>query len=596
MAPEEIEDLRHLLYPLGFLSAIVFSARFLIQWLRSEKEHQSVVPKIFWNLSVLGNILLAAHAFIQLHFLIYFLQLQQALLAWRNIDLMKKKPHPLSRIFIAMVSLAVFSSILFVSQQWLLPHGEFLWVRSPQKVEVSAFFHAMGFLGISAISIRFWVQWWEAEHAQKSVLPAPFWWLSIIGMGLSGVYFVYLSDWVNALGPICCIVPYTRNLFLLRKKSSQTSACDIALVAGETSGDLIGRAIAEELHKRRPEIRLAGIAGKEMRREGVEAWLKAESFQVMGFFDVLKRLLFLHRSLKKVTNSILESQPKIVLFIDQPSLSLAVAKRLRKKKFLGKIVQIVAPTVWAYKKERIEAFAALFDHIMPLYRFECAYFQDKMPTTWVGHPILETIEHSAPLKECPREYLVLFPGSRESEINKNLPLLLDVALLLKKESHLVPAVVVPDMLAPSIHERVREKIRKLFPNAEIVPFEQRYQLMREARVALTKSGTVTLELALLKVPFVCCFQTGFFTRFWLKNFCHLETDLFALPNIFAKKKIFPEHILPPVSAESIARDIRPYILGTTLFPQEIEKKLLENIDTGSPFGKRVADAVEEFLR
>jgi lipid-A-disaccharide synthase-like uncharacterized protein len=92
MTANQIESLRHLLYPLGLLPLIAFSTRFLIQWWKSEKQGRTVVPNIFWHFSIVGNTLLALHAFIQLHFPLYFLQIQQTTLAWRNLNLIGKSP------------------------------------------------------------------------------------------------------------------------------------------------------------------------------------------------------------------------------------------------------------------------------------------------------------------------------------------------------------------------------------------------------------------------------------------------------------------------------------------------------------------------
>lgn len=591
MTIDEIERLRQLLYPLGLLPLIAFSARFLVQWWLSEKEGKTVVPKIFWHFSLLGNILLALHAYIQLHFPLYFLQATQAALSWRNLNLLEERAKSFRRSITVILGVALFSMLLFLSQYWLLPAGSFSWIRPPrpQVPEISLWLHAMGSLGMAAFSLRFWVQWWEAERAKESVLLAPFWWISLVGTLLSGIYFTLLHDWVNVIGPLCAVIPYTRNLILSKRKTF--APCDIALIAGETSGDLIGKQIAKQFLLKNPSIRLAGIAGSAMRNAGVAPWLKTESFQVMGLFDVLKKAFFLYRSIQSLTKNIIRVNPRAVLFIDQPSFGLACAKRLRRKGFTGKLIQVVAPTVWAYKKERAALFAAYFDHIMPLYRFECAYFKEKMPTTWVGHPFVE-IMRSLP-QEKSKKYLALFPGSRESEIRKNLPLELEAAsLLLQKNSSLIPAVVLPDMVPQHIRRWAEQKLHAAFLQGEIISFENRYRLMHEAKAAITKSGTVTLELALLQVPFVCCFKTGFFTRFWLKNVCKLESSLFALPNIFMKKQVFPERILPPVSAKDIAKDLEPYVLGTSSFPLDVTTTILENIDTKDCFGKRVVDAVE----
>lgn len=226
-----IEQWRSLLYPLGFLSSICFTARFLVQWLESEKAKKSIVSKSFWRLSLLGNLLLLIHSFIQVQFHICALQAVNAVISWRNLNLMhtQKKPWPFARV-LALLALSLGATLLaFILQDvWLKNHGElthsFHWFRTPSAPWSSLearltpwYWHLIGSFSLILFSSRFWIQWWLAERASTSYISPSFWWLSLVGALLSIFYFLEIGDSVNLIGPLFGVVPYLRNLLLLKK-------------------------------------------------------------------------------------------------------------------------------------------------------------------------------------------------------------------------------------------------------------------------------------------------------------------------------------------------------------------------------------------
>lgn len=590
MTPEQIDALRTWLYPFGFLSSIAFGLRFLVQWWRSEQAGRSLVPRSFWVLSCVGNALVTIHSLIQLHFPIYLLQSQQFILAWRNLNIMGSNPWPLKKVIQLLVGGAVAATMLFGLQAWVLPSPSFGWVRAPRvftsSPEVGFWMHFVGCCGIVAFSLRFWLQWWEAERKRESVLSVRFWWISIIGTVTAGIYFFLLSDWVNLIGPICSIVPYTRNLVLLHREQKQR--CDIAILAGEVSGDLLGGAAAKALQTLAPSLRLAGVAGPSMRHYGVTPWLRSESFEVMGFVDILKKAPFLFFSINAVVRKILRDRPSVVVFIDQPSLSITVAKRLRAKGFAGKLIQVVAPTVWAYRSERSDTIADLFDHILPLYRFEKDFFHHKLPTTWIGHPASSLLKRENG-QELKKTTLALFPGSRPGEIRRNLPLQLRAANLLLVDH---PEMSISISSCGSSKRLIEKTAQALLDTPfEVVDFSERYALMGRSRAAIAKSGTVTLELALMNIPTVCCYETGRLTRWWAKKVLRLRPRFFALPNILTGQETFPECILPPVTPSNLASALRPYLRGTKALPSDLTEKLCFQIDPGDEPGSLIARTV-----
>lgn len=222
------ESIRELLYPLGFLASLTFGGRFLLQWINSEREQKSVVTPLFWKLSLIGNCLLWVHSLIQLQFHVACVQSCNAVISWRNLTLMQRQESAVRirrgskrgvvGLFIGSLSL---TSLFFYLAS---PH--FAWFRIPSSQwfgpateEVHFFWHCLGFTGLALFSSRFWVQWWLAEKNQVSSLGSHFWWLSLSGDLMTLAYFIQIYDPVNMIGPILGLIPYIRNLMLIRQSS-----------------------------------------------------------------------------------------------------------------------------------------------------------------------------------------------------------------------------------------------------------------------------------------------------------------------------------------------------------------------------------------
>lgn len=221
-----IESWREWLYPLGFLAQVAFVGRFMQQWIMSELQQKSVVTRSFWQLSLTGNALLLIHAILQIQFHVCLIQVTNGCIAWRNLNLMKERSKQVKLrtvVFFMIASVcAVFA--LFFLQSYLLADS-YSWFRLPiwwghSAQNVGVFWHLIGSAGLLLFSSRFWIQWWYAEKEDRSSLGAPFWWLSLIGGVLSLLYFVRIEDPVNGIGPALGLIPYIRNLMIMKTPSS----------------------------------------------------------------------------------------------------------------------------------------------------------------------------------------------------------------------------------------------------------------------------------------------------------------------------------------------------------------------------------------
>lgn len=329
----------------------------------------------------------------------------------------------------------------------------------------------------------------------------------------------------------------------------------IFVFAGEVSADLCGGRVIRKLKAKTAPFELIGVGGPALSAAGLQEILPMKAFQIMGFSDVIKKLPQVLKNFHTVKRAIIQSQPDLVLFIDQPAFSMRMAPLLRKKGYTGKIVQLVAPTVWAYKPERALEMARSFDLLLTLFDFEPDYFSHTgLKTLFVGHPILESIEEAKSLPETlhfSKPVLSIFPGSRPDEIRRNLPKQLEAARIIQKKMPEFQIVV----------------------SGRDVPFDARYELMRKSRAAIAKCGTVTLELALHSVPTVVTYELSLLNRIMAKYFLQLgKLPYYSIANIVAGQEILPECIRPPVSPSSIAAALLEH-LETPFDASFLQKKL-----------------------
>lgn len=214
--------LQETLYPLGLISTVAFTLRFLVQWLASEKAGASIVNRPFWWLSLIGNVSLGVHSFIQAQFPIFAVQVVNSIISLRNLNLMEPKAiHYRKQTVFLLLALSLAAATALFS--WASFEN---WMRVPthafQKkvIEVSTLTNSIGAIGVILFASRFWVQWIQSELENRSYLGPLFWWLSLIGALFSLFYFSIIHDYINLVGPLFGMIPYIRNLMLSRRNEA----------------------------------------------------------------------------------------------------------------------------------------------------------------------------------------------------------------------------------------------------------------------------------------------------------------------------------------------------------------------------------------
>jgi Lipid A disaccharide synthetase len=326
-----------------------------------------------------------------------------------------------------------------------------------------------------------------------------------------------------------------------------TETLRLFILAGEPSGDRIAADLVARL-RRLIELKLTGIGGDELAGQGLQSLYSMSDLAVMGVTDVMLNLPRLLWRLEQTARTILDSQPDVVVLVDAQDFSKLLARRLRKRGYRGTLILYVAPSVWARNPERAAGIRPLFDAVLAVLPFE-PEVMEKLggpPTYYVGHPALgERLETASAREEGP---LILLPGSREGELRRHLPVLKSIVARLAE----VPGVA--EFVIPTL-PRLRQRLEAATADwpAPVRVLDRRNErqfLYAQALGAICVSGTVTLELALARVPMTVIYALdGHQARIYER----LGRPPVSLPNIILGRDVVPELVAADLTPETVAQ-------------------------------------------
>ncbi len=323
----------------------------------------------------------------------------------------------------------------------------------------------------------------------------------------------------------------------------------LAIVAGEASGDLHAAHVVRELKKLEPELTTFGIGGEMLARENMELLHHANELGMVGLFNVLRHLPMFMGIMRDLMTRIEQERPDAVLLVDYPGFNMRVAKRCKQ---LGiRVIYYISPQIWAWRQGRVRQIAETVDHMIVLFPFEADFYREHgVPVTYVGHPI---IEQKAGVRRAARKgalRLALLPGSRKQEVASLLPPMIDAVNALRRELD-VNAYIIQ---APTIEHEMLDAILKRH-NAEIpiLPHD-RGEAIAASDVALSSSGTATLECAVLGTPVIVMYRLTRLTYLLARRL--VKVPYFSLVNIVAEKEVVPELIQRDVNGERIAAEVK----------------------------------------
>lgn len=330
----------------------------------------------------------------------------------------------------------------------------------------------------------------------------------------------------------------------------------IFLLAGEPSGDVIGARLMQALRRQGEQpIEFFGVGGARMQAQGLDSFFPMEELSLMGFTEVLPHVPKLLRRLSQTRKEIQRQQPDMALTIDSPSFSLRLQEKLDGKAL--RRVHYVAPQVWAWRQGRAAKLGTKIDYLLALLPFEPRFFKRHgLACSFVGHPIIEEAGESGNGARFRKRYelpndvpiICLLPGSRLAEVRQHMPVLQEVVNRLAKRFPRL-RLILPTLpsLAPVL--------RPMIENWPIRPFileerADRFDAYAASWFAIAASGTVTLELALARLPHITIYRTSMITAWLARRMISVEHV--NLVNLILNRPVVPEWLQEDCNAERIA--------------------------------------------
>ena len=374
----------------------------------------------------------------------------------------------------------------------------------------------------------------------------------------------------------------------------------VAMVAGETSGDLLAGILLDGMKSQWPSMKAAGIGGPQMRQRGFEAWWPHDKLAVHGYgWEVLRHYREIVGIREQLKARLLKDAPDVFVGVDAPDFNLDLEAVLKSRGI--KTVHFVSPSVWAWRAERVEKIRRSVDHVLCIFPFEPALLaQHGIDATYVGHPLAQVIP-LVPDKAAARSTLglsrddrvvALLPGSRGSEVAHLAERFFLAAALIQK-SHPSVKFVVPAV--PALKAHIEQAALEVGLNRNLLIVEGRsHTVLAACDVTLIASGTATLEAALFKRPMVIAYHMS-----WLSWQIMRRKKLqpwVGLPNILCREFVVPELLQDAATPKALAQAVLHWLDSGPEIITDLNKKFTAlHVDLQRETPSLAAHAIKQVL-
>ena len=345
----------------------------------------------------------------------------------------------------------------------------------------------------------------------------------------------------------------------------------IFIITGEPSGDKLASEIISKLKLQNSNIEYLSVGGEHLNNLGIKSIYYLKDITYLGFTSVLFNIFNIKKKINKTVDEIIKFDPDILFSVDSPDFTLIVAEKVKKLNKKIRTVHYVAPKVWVWRKNRVKKIKRFIDHMLLLFNFEKEYFEkENIKTTFVGHPLIEYKDNtkiiSNNLMSNDRKIISIFPGSRRSETNVLMPILLDFVNLMKKNDYTY------DYIFHATNENkkfITDKIKKSnLENIDVISDENiKLKVLSNSIFAVSKSGTFSLQICNLNVPSIIIYKLSFLNFIIFKLLANIK---FAnIINIINGREVIPELLQNKCNADEIFKSVI-YLLKN---PDLIKKQL-----------------------
>jgi lipid-A-disaccharide synthase len=353
----------------------------------------------------------------------------------------------------------------------------------------------------------------------------------------------------------------------------------IMFIAGEASGDAHAADLIKALRMQSPDVKVFGAGGPKMKAAGMELLLDLTEHAVVGLVEVLKNYLKFRRIFWDLVREAEKRKPDAVVLVDFPGFNLRFAAQMKRRGI--KVIYYISPQLWAWHASRAKQIERDVDLMLTIFPFEKGWYAKHAPNLhveFVGHPFAERMRDEGGKVKREESLVLLLPGSREREVAKIWPIMKQVVDQMPPATRFVAAAVNGTMAAMINHPRV------------IVEIGKAHEGMQRATLAITASGTATMECAFYSCPMIVVYKVNWLT-YWVGRMV-VTVNWLAMPNVIAGRTIVPEFIqqdAKPARIAAVAREI----LEDGSKRETMRQELATVVDTlgGAGASKRMAELI-----
>ena len=347
----------------------------------------------------------------------------------------------------------------------------------------------------------------------------------------------------------------------------------IFILTGEPSGDKLASKVITKLKNSRSDIEYLSVGGEHLNALGIKSLYDLKEITYLGFTRVLLNIFKIKSKINETVKEIIKFKPDILFSVDSPDFTLRVAKEVKKKVPRIKTIHFVAPQVWVWREYRVKQLKSFLDHVLLLFPFEKQYFdKEEIPSTVTGHPLLERgeknkIDISQIIKEN-KKIFSIFPGSRLSEINVLMPILIDFVKKMNEKYKELFFV----FHSTTEHVQLIQNLllKEGLKNCGAIGDEKiKSHILDSSMFAVAKSGTISLEICKAKIPSIIIYKMGFINFFIIKML--VKVKFANLINIAANEEIIPELLQSNCNANNIFNTVNHLLNNKQHLENQITK-------------------------
>jgi lipid-A-disaccharide synthase len=373
----------------------------------------------------------------------------------------------------------------------------------------------------------------------------------------------------------------------------------IFILTGEPSGDKLAAKVISKLKIKDSNISYLCLGGEELKSLGINSISNLNEVTYLGFTGVLLNIFKIKKKINETVKKILEFNPDILFSVDSPDFTLRVAEKVKEKLPNTRTIHFVAPQVWVWREGRVKKIKKFIDHILLLFKFEKKYWEkENVSCEFVGHPLLENnkefkIELNQVIKKN-KAIISVFPGSRDSEVNKLTPILLEFIKLMNKKYEDFLYVFHSTKSQRTNLENLIDKSQ--INNTEIISDQKiKDHILRKSIFAVSKSGTISLEISKRKIPSIIIYKMNFLNFLIVKMLVKIKYA--NILNIAAGQMIIPELLQSKCNPKDIFKLVSSFLEDQNKIKKQISntEKVLESFRTKSLPTDLAADSLWKSL-